>query len=66
MPISELNFHQSNTQSAYSNSDFFPVPNQWLPSSKIQEQQWLAETLGGLHPALPFLPQELPRHLPIG
>ena len=41
--------------------EVFSEPVEWLPAKEIQEQQWLAETLGCLHQLLPFLLQDIPR-----
>lgn len=33
---------------------------EWLPAAQVQEQQWLAEAVGGVQQLLPLLLQVLP------
>ena len=39
---------------------FVSEPVEWLPTTQIQEQQRLAEAVGGLHQLLSLLLQNLP------
>lgn len=37
-----------------------PEPTLWVFAEEVQEQQWLAETVGRLHQLLPVLLQDTP------